>query len=143
MTVAGSALYPLVVESLYTHVTPLPAGPLRQRIEQLAARDGFGDVRVVVSNASSRTTGENAHVSGPRRHPPGRPGRHARRPGPHRPRRRARRSWRTSSATSGTRTSPAAPTIGAVAASGGVLLLSWVLTSAGRRLFRPDSAASA
>ena len=64
MTVAGSALYPLVVEPLYTHATPLPAGPLRQRIEQLAARDGFGEVRVVVSNASSRTTGENAHVSG-------------------------------------------------------------------------------
>ena len=35
VTVAGSALYPLVVEPLYTHATPLPAGPLRQRIEQL------------------------------------------------------------------------------------------------------------
>jgi STE24 endopeptidase len=64
VTVAGSALYPLVVEPLYTHVAPLPAGQLRERIEQLAARDGFGEVRVVVSNASSRTTGENAHVSG-------------------------------------------------------------------------------
>ena len=29
VTVAASTLYPLVVESLYTHVTPLPAGPLR------------------------------------------------------------------------------------------------------------------
>ena len=64
VTVAGSALYPLAIEPLYTHATPLPDGPLRQRIEQLAARDGFGEVRVVVSDASSRTTGENAHVSG-------------------------------------------------------------------------------
>jgi STE24 endopeptidase len=64
VTVAGSALYPLVVEPLYAHATPLPSGPLRERIQQLAARDGFGEIRVVVSNASSRTTGENAHVSG-------------------------------------------------------------------------------
>ena len=64
MTVAGSALYPLVVEPLYSHVTALPDGALRRRVEQLAARDGFGTVRVVVSDASSRTTGENAHVSG-------------------------------------------------------------------------------
>jgi Zn-dependent protease with chaperone function len=141
VTVAASTLYPLVVESLYTHVTSLPAGPLRTSIEQLAARDGLGDVRVVVSNASSRTTGENAHVSGLGA---------------------TRRIALDDTLVARSRTDPAAvlvvvahelghvrnqdvargTTIAALAVPTGVLLLSWVLTSAGaRRLFRPQSTA--
>lgn len=64
LTVLGSAVYPLVVESAYNSFTPLPAGPLSSRIQALAARDGLGHVDILVSDASKRTTGENAHVSG-------------------------------------------------------------------------------
>jgi len=141
VTVAASTLYPLVVESLYTQVTSLPAGPLRTSIEQLAARDGLGDVRVVVSNASSRTTGENAHVSGLGS---------------------TRRIALDDTLVARARTDPAAvlvvvahelghvrnqdvargTTIAALAVPTGVLLLSWVLTSAGaRRVFRPQATA--
>jgi STE24 endopeptidase len=140
VTVAGSALYPLVVEPLYTHATPLPAGPLRQRIEQLAARNGFRHVRVLVSNASSRTTGENAHVSGLGA---------------------TRRVDLDDTLVARARSDPDAvvsvvahelghvrhqdvargTVLGALGVSGTVLLASGLLTSRrGRRLFRPDSA---
>jgi STE24 endopeptidase len=140
VTVAGSALYPLVVEPLYTHATALPAGPLRQRIEQLAARSGFGEVRVVVSDASSRTTGENAHVSGLGA---------------------TRRVDLDDTLVARARSDPDAvlsvvahelghvrhhdvargTVLGAVGVSGTVLLGSWLLTSRrGHRLLRPDSA---
>ena len=139
VTVAGSTLYPLVVQSLYAHVTSLPAGPLRTRVEQLAARDGLGDVTVVVSNASSRTTGENANVSGLGA---------------------TRRIALDDTLVARARTDPAAvlvvvahelghvrhqdvargTTIAVLAVPTGVLLLGWVLTSAGgRRVFRPQS----
>ena len=142
VTVVASTLYPLVVESLYTHVTPLPAGPLRTSIEQLAARDGLGDVRVVVSNASSRTTGENAAAS--------------------RVCGATRRVALDDTLVARARTDPAAvlvvvahelghvrnqdvargTAIAALAVPTGVLLLSWVLTSAGaRRVFRPQATA--
>ena len=64
VTVLGSVLYPLVVEPAYNHFTPLPDSALTRSISALAARDGIAHVRVVVSDASARTTGENAHVSG-------------------------------------------------------------------------------
>ncbi|MGN6636436.1 MAG: M48 family metalloprotease [Oryzihumus sp.] len=64
VTVLGSVLYPLVVEPAYNHFTPLPESALTRSISALAARDGIAHVRVVVSDASARTTGENAHVSG-------------------------------------------------------------------------------
>lgn len=64
VTVVGSTVYPVVVESAYNRFTPMPDGTLSRRIEALAARDGLGRVSIVVSDASTRTTGENAHVSG-------------------------------------------------------------------------------
>lgn len=64
VTVLGSLVYPVVVEPAFNAHSPLPASPLRQRIERLAAAQGFPDLKVAVSNASIRTTGENAHVSG-------------------------------------------------------------------------------
>ena len=63
-TVLGSVLYPLVIEPAYNQFTALPESTLTRSITALAARDGIPHVRVVVSDASSRTTGENAHVSG-------------------------------------------------------------------------------
>jgi STE24 endopeptidase len=64
VTVLGSLAYPVVVEPAFNAHSPLPVSPLSQRIERLAAAEGFSDLRVAVSNASIRTTGENAHVSG-------------------------------------------------------------------------------
>lgn len=64
VTVLGSLVYPIVVEPAFNAHTPLPEGPLRQQVERLAAAEGFPEIRVAVSNASIRTTGENAHVSG-------------------------------------------------------------------------------
>jgi STE24 endopeptidase len=64
LTVGGSLLYPVVVEPSFNTFRPLQAGPLRERIVALGEADGLGRVEVLVSNASIRTTGENAHVSG-------------------------------------------------------------------------------
>lgn len=64
LTVAGSVLYPVVVEPAYNDFHPLAQGQLREQIRALAAREGYPDPQVLVSNASIRTTGENAHVSG-------------------------------------------------------------------------------
>jgi STE24 endopeptidase len=140
VTVAGAALYPLAVESLYTDATALPPGTLWQRVEQLATRDAFGNVRVVVSDASSRTTGENAHVLGLGA---------------------TRRVDLDDTLVARARTDPDAvisvvahelghvrhhdvargTVIGVLAVASGVLLLSWLLASrGGRRVFRPDSA---
>jgi STE24 endopeptidase len=63
-TLLGSWVYPIVVEPAFNAHQPLAAGPLNERIQRLAAAEGFPDIRVAVSNASIRTTTENAHVSG-------------------------------------------------------------------------------
>ena len=59
--VAGSAAALTVVGSL---ACPLAPGPFRQAVVALGEADGLGRVDVLVSDASIRTTGENAHVSG-------------------------------------------------------------------------------
>jgi STE24 endopeptidase len=64
VTVLGALVYPIVVEPAFNAHLPLPDGPLRQRVERLVSAEGFPDIKVAVSNASIRTTGENAHVSG-------------------------------------------------------------------------------
>lgn len=64
VAVLGSLVYPIVVEPAFNAHTPLPDGPLTQRVERLVAAEGFPDLKVAMSNASIRTTGENAHVSG-------------------------------------------------------------------------------
>jgi STE24 endopeptidase len=64
LTVLGSAAYPLVVEPAFNEFRPLAAGELRDEIVQLGRADGLGTVEVLVSDASRRTTGRNAHVSG-------------------------------------------------------------------------------
>jgi STE24 endopeptidase len=62
--VAGSFVYPVVIEPLSNTFTAMPAGPQRQDLIRLAARDGLAVDDVLVADASRRTTAENAYVSG-------------------------------------------------------------------------------
>ncbi|MCW2726721.1 MAG: Zn-dependent protease with chaperone function [Frankiales bacterium] len=62
--VAGSFVYPLVVEPVFNRFTPLAAGHLRTDLLALAARDGVPVEDVLVADASRRTTALNAYVSG-------------------------------------------------------------------------------
>lgn len=62
--VVASYVYPLVVEPLFNKFTPLPDGSLRTAILELAARDHVRVDRVLVADASRRTTALNAYVSG-------------------------------------------------------------------------------
>ncbi|HEX5524504.1 MAG TPA: M48 family metalloprotease [Pedococcus sp.] len=64
LTVVGSLAYPLVVEPAFNSFRPLAPGPFQQAVVALGEADGLGRVDVLVSDASIRTTGENAHVSG-------------------------------------------------------------------------------
>jgi STE24 endopeptidase len=64
LVLAGSFVYPLVVEPLFNSFTPLPDGPLRTQILRLAAREHVHVDDVLVADASRRTTTINAYVSG-------------------------------------------------------------------------------
>lgn len=64
LVVAGSALYPLVVEPLSNDFRSMPPSAQRTALLQLAARDGQPVSDVLVADASRRTTAENAYVSG-------------------------------------------------------------------------------
>jgi STE24 endopeptidase len=64
LVLLGSLVYPLVVEPLFNSFTPLPDGPLRARILELADREGVDVDDVLVADASRRTTTLNAYVSG-------------------------------------------------------------------------------
>jgi len=64
LTVAGSFVYPVVVEPLFNSFTPLQAGPLRTQILRLARAEGVRVDDVLVADASRRTTTLNAYVSG-------------------------------------------------------------------------------
>lgn len=56
--------WPLVVEPLRFRFQPLPDGPTRTEVVDVAAQAGYDDVRVLVADASRRTTRRNAYVSG-------------------------------------------------------------------------------
>ncbi len=62
--VLGSYVYPVMVEPLYNRFTPMPAGPTRSALLELAAQDGVPVSEVLVADASRRTTRLNAYVSG-------------------------------------------------------------------------------
>ncbi len=64
LTLLGSFLYPVVVEPLFNHFTPMHAGPFRRSVFQLAHREGVHISDVLVADASRRTTTVNAYVSG-------------------------------------------------------------------------------
>jgi len=64
LAVAGSFVYPLVVEPVFADFTPLRAGEQRAALLALADRDGVPVEDVLVADASRRTTALNAYVSG-------------------------------------------------------------------------------
>jgi STE24 endopeptidase len=64
VTVVLSWAAPLLFEPLFNRFTPMPAGPLRDALLALAARDGVAVRDVLVADASRRTTALNAYVSG-------------------------------------------------------------------------------
>jgi STE24 endopeptidase len=59
-----SALFPLVVEPLFNKFEPLPAGDQRDRLLAVADEAGVRVNDVLVADASRRTSGLNAYVSG-------------------------------------------------------------------------------
>jgi STE24 endopeptidase len=64
LVMAISFGYPLLVEPVFNKFTPLPAGSLRTSLLQLADDDQVRVDRVLVADASRRTTALNAYVSG-------------------------------------------------------------------------------
>jgi STE24 endopeptidase len=64
LTLAGSFLYPLVLEPVFNEFHPLPDGPLRTSVLKLADEQGVEVDDVLVADASRRTTTLNAYVSG-------------------------------------------------------------------------------
>jgi STE24 endopeptidase len=64
LVVLLSFVFPVLVEPVFNRFTPLPAGPLRDALVTMAARDGMPVQDVLVADASRRTTGLNAYVSG-------------------------------------------------------------------------------
>ncbi len=64
LVMVGSFVYPVLVEPAFNHFTPLPDGPLRTDILQLADREHVHLDDVLVADASRRTTTLNAYVSG-------------------------------------------------------------------------------
>ena len=64
LVIVMSAVYPLVVEPLFSDFTPMADGPLRTELMEMAERDGVPVTEVLVSDASVRTNAVNAYVSG-------------------------------------------------------------------------------
>jgi STE24 endopeptidase len=64
LVVAGSFLWPLVIEPAFNSFTPMPAGHLRSDLFALARENGTPVDQVLVADASRRTTSLNAYVSG-------------------------------------------------------------------------------
>lgn len=64
LVVVVSFLYPIVVEPVFNRFTPMPDGPLRASLLELAEQDGVPVDDVLVADASRRTTTLNAYVSG-------------------------------------------------------------------------------
>lgn len=64
LVVAGSYIYPLLVEPIFNSFEPLDESPLRTSLLDLADRDGLAVDEVLRVDASRRTTAVNAYVSG-------------------------------------------------------------------------------
>ena len=57
-------IQPVVVAPLYNRFTPLPSGPLRDKLLALASQASITHARVFVADTSRRTTHVNAYVTG-------------------------------------------------------------------------------
>ena len=64
LMVVLSFVFPVLVEPLFNTFTSMPDGPLREELVAMAARDGIPVRDVLVADASRRTRGLNAYVSG-------------------------------------------------------------------------------
>lgn len=64
LVVLLSFVFPVLVEPVFNTFTPMPAGTLRDELLTMAVRDGMPVREVLVADASRRTTGLNAYVSG-------------------------------------------------------------------------------
>jgi len=64
LVMAGSFVYPVLVEPAFNHFTSLENGPLRTQILHLADEEHVHLDDVLVADASRRTTTLNAYVSG-------------------------------------------------------------------------------
>jgi STE24 endopeptidase len=64
LVVLLSFVFPVLVEPVFNTFTPMPSGPLREELLTMAAGDGMPVRDVLVADASRRTTGLNAYVSG-------------------------------------------------------------------------------
>ena len=64
LVLAGSFVYPVLIEPLFNSFTSLPDGPLRTEVMALADREHVPVDDVLVTDASRRTTTLNAYVSG-------------------------------------------------------------------------------
>lgn len=64
LTLAGSFLYPVFIEPVFSDFESLPEGALRTSVLALAAEQGVDVSDVLVADASRRTTTLNAYVSG-------------------------------------------------------------------------------
>jgi STE24 endopeptidase len=64
LVMLGSFVYPVVVEPLFNHFTPLADGSLRSGVLRLADQEGVHVDDVLEADASRRTTTLNAYVSG-------------------------------------------------------------------------------
>jgi STE24 endopeptidase len=64
LVVAGSFLWPVVIEPAFNRFESMPAGQLRTDLLALAEANGTPVEDVLVSDASRRTTALNAYVSG-------------------------------------------------------------------------------
>ena len=60
----GIFVAPLVVDPLFNKFTPLPDGPLKTRIEALAAKAGIPNAPIFVVDKSKQTHSTNAYVTG-------------------------------------------------------------------------------
>lgn len=64
LTVLLVFIYPVVVSPLFNKFTPLADNGLRERVERLADSAGIEISDVLIADASTRTTAENAYVAG-------------------------------------------------------------------------------
>jgi len=64
VVVAGSFLYPVLIEPAFNRFSSMPQSELRTDLLDLAERDGVAVDDVLMADASRRTTALNAYVSG-------------------------------------------------------------------------------